>query len=244
MIYTGRRTLGESTRRAIPALGTVFYKGEWIEGAPGHLLAPHSFLLEQPPNITLESHFHRNNQFQIFVEGDGTIGRHAIGPVVVHYAGAYTGYGPLISGTEGLKYFTLRRVREDGYIPITQRSKNMLPGPKRHASSESWQSLPGVELEEITAAEVHSLIPKSNDGLMASAIRLPPDSPLQLEHLQAGEGQFIFMLAGQLVGPQITMSLWEHIFVPAGEPFPKLCAGGGGAELLCFSLPSPATEYI
>ncbi len=121
MIYSGLRSHGESTRRAIPALGTVFHKGEWIEAKEGRMVAPHSFLLEQPPNTTLEAHFHRNNQFQVFVEGGGTIGRHALGPVVVHYAGAYTGYGPLVSGPQGLKYFKLRPVREDGYIPITER---------------------------------------------------------------------------------------------------------------------------
>jgi hypothetical protein len=40
--------------------------------------------------------------------------------VVVHYAGAFTGYGPLIAGPQGITYFTLRPVCESGFIPLAQ----------------------------------------------------------------------------------------------------------------------------
>ncbi|MES2415446.1 MAG: hypothetical protein V4614_16730 [Pseudomonadota bacterium] len=224
-------------------MDAIFHKGEWMEGCEGRSLSPHSFLLEQPPNIILESHFHRNNQFQLFVEGEGTIGRHSIGPVMIHYAGAYTGYGPLISGPQGLKYFTLRRVREDGYIPVSERKAKMLPGPKRHASSKSWQPLSFDVLECLSRSESHVLIPTGFDGLCANAIRLPPAAELHSGHTQRSEGQFVFVVLGSLNGEDISMERWEHIFVPASDPFPNLKAGARGCELLVFSLPSHAEAY-
>ena len=50
------------------------------------------------------------------VGGGGTMGRHEIAPIMVHYAGAYSGYGPIIAGPEGVKYFTIRAVHEAGEV--------------------------------------------------------------------------------------------------------------------------------
>ena len=38
-------------------------------------LSPTVYLVEQGPNISLRTHFHRNNQFQLFVRGEGSIGK-------------------------------------------------------------------------------------------------------------------------------------------------------------------------
>ena len=109
MIAIGTRAHGETRRRPIPVLNDTFFKAEWLETPDNPTLSPTAFLVEQPPNTTLVPHFHKNNQFQLFVDGSGTIGRHPIGPVTVHYAGAFTGYGPLVSGSNGIKYFTCVR---------------------------------------------------------------------------------------------------------------------------------------
>ena len=91
MIAYGRKSVGATRRRAIDVAGDVFHKGEWME----------------------------QNQFQLFVDGQGTIGPEQIRPITVHYAGAYTGYGPIMSGPQGLKYFTIRSAFESGLIPAT-----------------------------------------------------------------------------------------------------------------------------
>ena len=97
MIVVGTRTHGQGRRRPIPVMGVTFHKSEWMECGDDPKLSPTAFLVEQPPDYALAPHFHRENQFQLFVEGSGTIGRDALGAVTVHYAGAYTGYGPLLS---------------------------------------------------------------------------------------------------------------------------------------------------
>ena len=91
MIVTGTRAHGLTKRRPIDVNGTTFYKSEWMECGADPALSPTVFLVEQPPNTELVSHFHRQNQFQLFVDGAGSIGRETLGAVTVHYAGAYTG---------------------------------------------------------------------------------------------------------------------------------------------------------
>ena len=62
------------------------------------------------------THFHGSNQFQFFIGGSGKFVRHDIGVGSVHYADAYTSYGPIVSGVSGLDFLTLR------HTPITRRT--------------------------------------------------------------------------------------------------------------------------
>ena len=65
MLAIGSRALGDRTRRAIAVEGDVFQKSEWMDTGKDPVLSPTVALIEQPPNITLLSHFHRENQFQV-----------------------------------------------------------------------------------------------------------------------------------------------------------------------------------
>ena len=98
MIRLGTRTNGELRRRTIPVLDDSYFKAEWMESGADPELSPTVALIEQPPHSVLVPHFHRQNQFQLFVEGSGSIGPSALSPLSIHYAGAYTGYGPWLPG--------------------------------------------------------------------------------------------------------------------------------------------------
>lgn len=129
MIVLGTQAHGATKRRPITVMEATFYKGEWMESGDDPTLSPTAFLIEQPPNYTLLPHFHRQNQFQLFVEGSGSIGRAALGAVTVHYAGAYTGYGPLLSGADGIKYFTIRAVLESGFTAVAEAKEKWCAAP-------------------------------------------------------------------------------------------------------------------
>ena len=47
-------------------------------------------------------HFHHVDQFQVIVAGGGRLGTHGVEPLAVHYAGAYTAYGPIVAGAQGV----------------------------------------------------------------------------------------------------------------------------------------------
>lgn len=70
---------------------------------------PLAFLINNPPEHTLQAHFHPSDQFQIFVQGTAKLGRHPIHVGTVHYSDAYTPYGPIVPvSADGYSYFTLR----------------------------------------------------------------------------------------------------------------------------------------
>ena len=109
-----------SAPKAVVVEGDTYLKSDWMDSGDAPELSPTVFLVEQGANVSLRTHFHRNNQFQLFVRGGGAIGPHKLGALTVHYAGAYTGYGPLVADVRGLAYFTLRSVFETGSLTVAQ----------------------------------------------------------------------------------------------------------------------------
>src|SRR3954470_14747220 len=74
-------------------------------GARDDHTMPLTTLNEQDAGRVSSTHFHIVDQFQVVLDGGGTIGRHQLAPYGVHFTRAYTPYGPLIAGAEkGLKF--------------------------------------------------------------------------------------------------------------------------------------------
>lgn len=244
MIAFGRRTTGEAMRRDLQLRdGAVGKKGEWMESGEDTLLSPTVFLIEQPPNATISAHFHHNNQFQVFVEGGGKIGPRALAPVTVHYAGAYTAYGPLVAGPEGLKYFTLRTVCERGAI-VVARSEGLWPeGPRRHATSKPVELFDAAALKALSAPATTEVLPVAEDGLAAASVALPPHGTMPPVEIGVGEGVFLLVLSGSvdLAGEQLVER--ESIYVSTDEPFPAIVAGDAGAQLLTLVPPQRNPVY-
>jgi hypothetical protein len=244
MIVIGTRVNGELRRRPVPVAADTFYKSEWMESGDDPKLSPTVFLVEQPPNTTLMPHFHRQNQFQLFVEGGGTIGRKPLKPVTVHYAGAYTAYGPLVAGDAGIKYFTIRPVCESGFIPVAERAAKMVQGPKRHAQSEAITLLEDSQRSALVGAREEMVIALGEDGLGAKVTRLGAGSRLPLMHAPASEGQFLFVLSGALRHGDKILGPWENLFVSSGERPPELLAGDEGAEVVAMYTPRKDAAYL
>lgn len=243
MISFGTRALGEKRRRPLDLMNDVFYKGEWMETDTDPLFSPTVFLAEQPPNRELLPHFHRQNQFQLFVEGRGTIGKQEIGPVTVHYAGAYTGYGPLLSDSHGLKYFTIRAVYDTGVTLSTDWRGNMIRGPKRHAEASAGEPWPTERLSALTQTEHENTIAPS-EGMGAIKTRIPPGKTETLAPVDSSVGQFVFVLAGEVVIAGVTLEPWESAFVPSADGAVPVVAGSKGAEVIALHMPHIAEEYL
>ena len=243
MIITATQAHGAKRRRPITVMQDTFYKAEWMESGDDPLLSPTMFLVEQPPNCTLVPHFHRQNQFQLFVDGAGTIGRDQIGAITVHYAGAYTGYGPLVSGPEGIKYFTIRPVLESGFTPITEAKEKMLRGPKRHAQSAPAPVCTAEQLAQLAGIEQETLIEPAPDGLGSTITRLPPGAPLHAAHIPGSAGQFLVVVAGTLRHGADEFGKWEGLFVSADEAPPPLAAGASGAQVVAMFTPPKDPAY-
>ena len=241
MIAIGTRAHGATMRRQLPMMTEHFYKSEWMATGEDPTLSPTASLIEQPPNCTLESHFHRQNQFQVFVDGGGQICSHDLQSVLVHYAGAYTGYGPLVAGPQGIKYFTIRPVCESGFIPITAAREKMVRGPKRHLTVGPIDvSRPP---EGAVDGEAFALHPFDADGLGMGYLKLKPDTSLSFQRHPASQGVFVFVLQGQVQLAQQALGVWEMFFVSSDEPLPKCAAGAQGATVLTLHCPPKESVY-
>ena len=242
MIAYGKQSVGATRRRAIDVAGDVFHKGEWMDSGQAPGLAPTVFLVEQGPEVLLQPHFHRQNQFQLFVDGQGTIGPEQIRPVTIHYAGAYTGYGPIKSGPEGLKYFTIRSAFESGLVPATEAREHMVRGPKRHAQAHVGAPLGAAQLAALEQVRRATVI-EANAGLGAELVQLPPKASAAVAAIESSPGQFVVVLSGSARVGDVELQPWESAFVPATDGAARLSAGQSGAEVLALHIPDQAPEY-
>ena len=96
---------------------------------------PQGFLVDQPPDSVTEPHFHETNQFQVFVNGSGYFGKLDIASLLVQYANGHSPYGPIVSRSEGIRYFTLRARWDPGakYMPASR--KKLIEGNQRQRLS-------------------------------------------------------------------------------------------------------------
>jgi hypothetical protein len=220
--------------------GTGFWKTDFITSAHDALPSPQAFLVEQDPNQVILPHFHEQNQFQIIVQGGGTLGRAIVAPITVHYAAAFTGYGPITSGDEGLWYFTFRPMMDNGALFVHESRDKMKPGPKKHYHSEPFGATPESELAELRKAEIRT-IHADPTGPTIAIIRMPPGQPLPVSEAGQGGGQYLLVTSGSLVAPGALHSKWSCIWIGNGDDPLQGVAGEQGAEVL--RLEFPRTEY-
>jgi hypothetical protein len=242
MISYGKQSLAAIRRRPLHLKDGIFHKGEWMESGEAPGLAPTVFLAEQPPNCSLEPHFHTRNQFQLFVAGKGQLGPQELAAVTVHYAGAFTGYGPLVSGSEGLKYFTIRAQFESGFIPAEQAREKMIRGPKRHAEALVGEPLTSEALASLAQLESKDII-QPDAGLGVRRLRLPHGTHCDISQISGSSGFFLVILAGVGDVAGVKLQPWESAFVPFADGLQQIQAADGGTELVVLHVPEEAPEY-
>ena len=223
--------------------GFSFHRSEWMDSGKDPLFSPTVFLVEQPPGSVLASHFHTQNQFQVVMAGSGKLGAHEVRHGSVHYAGPYTGYGPVVAGPEGLSYFTIRAVYETGANFIDSARDKMVRGPKRHVQGPPLDALPVDDLARLTEPCMTHLIEPQADRLEACVWYVPPGSHVEAP-VPAPSGQFQFVMSGSLRHEGTWCTRWENRYVSVDEPASVLEAGPQGLQVLLLQMPAKAPEYL
>lgn len=228
-----RRRLGNGTEYEITS-----YLGA---GMPKDAVGPVGYLVEQERNSTILPHFHQANQFQVVVAGGGLLGKMPVGPVTVHYAAAFTPYGPIVSAEDGLFYFTLRDAFDPGarFMP---ESRDQLPRvPRRHAAAQADHPLAPPALASLGETDRRTLIETTEDGLGAWRLRLPPGAAWSGPAPASGGGQFHLLLTGEAAVDGQELGSLGLIHIRCDEAPPALAAGPSGAEVLVMQFPQRAT---
>ncbi|MGE0803482.1 MAG: hypothetical protein AB7G13_12735 [Lautropia sp.] len=245
MIAIGKRDCGVMRRRRLELEdGTPYHKGEWMESGQDADLSPLMFLVEQGPHSTLPSHFHRQNEFQLVVEGSGTFGSHAVDRYALHYAGAYTGYGPIVAGAAGLSYFTIRAVFETGGYMLPASRSEMIPGPKRQVFCTPFDAASTAALSGLDSATRIDLVADQPDRLAAQRILIPPHGKGVALDGRGTSGVFNVVLSGRITCDGAEIGLLESIFASADETPSVFTACDAGAEVISLRIPIKVAPYL
>ncbi len=154
---------------------------------PGTLF-PMAFLVEQDPGSTAHAHYHQADQFQVVVDGRARLGTHEVAPVTVHFAGAYTAYGPIRASEDGVHYFTLRNGFDPG-ARFMERRENR-EALRAVANRRHREAVAGPD-DASPPPGGHALLDPEPDGLAAWRYRLAPGETLTGPPPQSGQGQYL-----------------------------------------------------
>jgi len=208
-----------------------------IVGGGEFLPDPQAFLIDMQANDKILPHFHEVDQFQVFVAGQGVIGRgEAQAPVTVHYADRYTGYGPIDAGPQGFSYFTLRARTDPGPIYLHQPDfrEKLKPSKKRHSATQlSLSTAPVLAFrKDVVVEPIMKGTDEHEDGLGAYVVRAGANLAATGPDPSQSGGQFYLVLNGSLIHAGTEYPLWSTLFVEPGDGALSFTAGSGGCEVL------------
>lgn len=195
---------------------------------------PQVYLIENSPEMTIGAHFHEVDQFQIFVRGEGKLGRHDVDPVSVHFARAYTTYGPIESRGDGLSWMTLRPHRDLGAKMIDKYRDELV---QKHKDRAPWQTTKRAAFQPAASAGDLVDIIAGERGLAARALTLAPGGTLTAPNPADSPCQYILVTRGSLVhaGQEKRSPAVVHV-TPADGPY-TIVAGPQGLECLVLNFP-------
>jgi len=167
---------------------------------------PLVFQVQYEPNRISSPHYHAEDQFQVVVAGKGTLGRHAVVPYSIHFARAFTPYGPLIADAApgGLTFLTLRARPTRGAF----RMPESIPKLKEMSDRHPWQATyvedacssgtrPPSSAEQLSIQRMEAF--DDGRGLAVHSMTLPPNAVASAPDPSGGDGQYIVVVEGSLL---------------------------------------------
>lgn len=200
--HRARRSAGSAGYKT-RVISPYFGPAPGVAGALTNDDGPQAFLARiEPPGGVIRPHFHTTPQFQVFVSGEGKFGKHDFSPITVHYADAFTTYGPIRSSDEGMVFFTLRRSIDGGaqFMPESRDKAAGLPGkPGRSLTAVVAAQSLAAPLPERDCVDFERLVEDEEDGLRIDVVRVPPQTFMRDTGVSPGGGGFWLVLHGSIV---------------------------------------------
>ena len=232
MILATSKHEAEATRRSSTTgdgltSQLILYFGPLASARPANppsigSLCPVAFRVDQEPNSRAQPHFHQANQFQVFVDGDGILGKRPIRGLTVQYADAYTPYGPICAGAAGISYLTLRNGWDPGAF--------YMPGARDtlKAFARKPRAIIGSQIDDV-------VIPLGDDGLGAWRYQVAAGHSFAGPQPGVGGGQYWFVLHGEDVAAPLGEG--SCLFLSADEAARQVTAGPAGLDVLVLQFP-------
>ena len=198
---------------------------------------PQGFLVElKTPRGVIQPHFHRIDQFQVVIDGGGRIGKHPLAPIAIHYADAFTPYGPIVTEEAGITFWNLRSASDIGayWMPA---SRDKLERKARRSISRHVEATGPLSPGE---ADLSAVLPLEEDGLAAYSLRLAPGVRYTGPSPRDCAAQYYLVAAGSLIhdGRELPVRSLVHL-TPNDDPA-TIVAGPAGLDAVIVQLPRRA----
>jgi hypothetical protein len=249
MIYTMSGAEALARRQVIisPGTGLEHWGTEWFgprtsrgPGGPG----PQATMSEMAANEVIVSHFHCTTQFQLFVAGEGTLGKKAdpIRPLMVQYKDPCSAYGPVVAGPQGLSFMALRIKTDDSapvYIDKPGYREKLRPTKRRNWVSDSLKlsTEPIMKFRKEKSVEALYDQSKIDDEMQAYLVRLGAGQSHEAPDPNKSAGYYVFVANGTMMQDDREMPLWSMVVVHPGESPYEIRAGEKGLEALILQYP-------
>jgi len=199
---------------------------------------PQAFLVEQQPNQVADPHFHLIDQFQVVVSGGGMFGKRPIAGISIHYANAYTPYGPIAAGPEGVHYITLRNRWDSTLAHFMPKCRDELkPVKRRHLLVDPMDPATPSDLAALASPIMQDLHATEADGLGLWRYRIPGGQAVDGPDPAMGDGQYWVVLSGGLIMDGWVLSPLSCIYLQRSDAPLELAAAPGGVEMLGLQFP-------
>ena len=198
---------------------------------------PMAYLVEQAPEAVVAPHFHEVDQFQLFVGGAGRIGTHDLSGMVVHYAGAFSPYGPIAAGPQGVDYVTLRRDWDKGaqWMPGAAQVLRELRGRRHRAHTSAPLDLTAGDLT--AGLLVTEIMNEQTHGASARLCRAAGGLAMQADPAGTA-GMFWYLLAGSVSAAQgAEQGPRACLYFPSAQGSCPVQIGSAGAQFLELRFP-------
>ena len=195
---------------------------------------PMGFLVEGDHERVIRPHFHENDQFQVVVSGGGVLGKHKLVVHAVHFSRAYTPYGPINFGADGLSFLTLRARKDPGAQYLPDAREKLVSVPQR----KPWQL---TEVPDFTRSGDVCVRPftqmKDERGLAGYSMSLAPNATVTAPDPSQSGGQHIIVTKGSLSYQGREYKAVTVAFVKPHEGAWQIVAGAEGLEAIVLNYP-------
>jgi hypothetical protein len=221
-----KRTRGPLPRRP-GSTARVLAHTDFFGVYPEIVDGPQGFLVKVEGQIL--PHYHVVDQFQVVVDGVGTIGKHPLAPVAIHYTDAYTPYGPITPTDSTISFYTLRADGDTG-------SHRMPGSPKPVRSGRSFTVASGLQSGlGGDGPDRESPIEPQEDGLAAFVVRAGPGTPIAAPP-PGGRGRYYLVVNGSCTVHGDALNEGSLVWAEADESL-SATAGDAGTELVVLQFP-------
>jgi hypothetical protein len=195
---------------------------------------PQAFLVTAAPGGVIPPHFHRVDQYQLLFGGGGARYKGRTLPadtLTIHYADAFSTYGPIEAGEDPLEFYTLRAFT-DRFIAYMPQERAQLPATRRHRNIH--RTIPTGHHAGPPSGE--ALFDAMDDGLAAWRTTLGPAEPVE-SPAPGGSGQYCYVIAGSVVSDGQEFGPRSLAWLRAESRLTGASAGSAGCDILFLQFP-------